>query len=54
MTALQETKWFGSEMLTYGREKPVQGDTVKLEGSKAMEGMELQSSLSMSTVGWEI
>ena len=37
VTALQETKWFGSEVhrvagnvvLTSGREKPVQGDTVK-------------------------
>ena len=38
VTALQETKWFGSEVnrvagsvvLTSGREKPVQGDTVKM------------------------
>ena len=37
MTALQETKWFGSEVyrvegsvvLTSGRKKPAQGDTVK-------------------------
>ena len=37
VTALQETKWFGSEVyrvagnvvLTSGREKPAQGDTVK-------------------------
>ena len=44
VTALQETKWFGSEVyrvavsvvLTSGREKPAQGDTVKKEKGVAI------------------
>ena len=54
----------GSVVLTSGREKPAQEDTSNcahrlgircLEGSmEAMEGMELQSILSISTVGWVI
>ena len=44
VTALQEVKWFGSEVyrvagsvvLTSGREKPVQGDTVKREDGIAI------------------
>ena len=44
VTALHETKWFGSEVyrvlgsvvLTSGREKPVQGNTVKKGGGVAI------------------
>ena len=58
VTALQETKWFGSEVYLEGEGGSNCAHRLGnrcLEGNReAMEGMALQSSLSMSTVGWEI